>query len=88
LPAILFALATSIMEYIVGLKLKDELPEASNVGITLIGCGITGILLTLISFGTTGDLQQWVYLGKGICLIAFYYYLKNLFTRSAEINNS
>jgi hypothetical protein len=76
---ILAILPIIILEFIIGLKLKDKLPKLSKVGTILMVGGIVTILLFIISSVITGEIQWWVYLGNGIYSIVLYYYLKNFF---------
>jgi hypothetical protein len=81
LPAMMLLIAGLIMEFIIGLRLKEKLPEASKVGISMMICGTVPVVLIIISLGLTGDLQLWAYAGLGICDIALYCSLQNFFRK-------
>jgi hypothetical protein len=73
---------TLITELILGLKLKYKLTEAPYVGVGLLFCGITDIIVSLINFEIIENWQWWwidlewlMDLASKICWIIFYFRL-------------
>jgi len=90
IAAIPLFLATSILEFIVALKLKERLKDASMVAIAMIISAIVPILSLIVGFGMSeeGELPWWATIIDLGVSVYFFYILQLFFSKkNAELTN-